>query len=235
MNKLNREKQIEVVKALVEGMSIRATVRMTGVAKNTITKLLVDLGDACELYHDEFVRNLTAKRVQCDEIWSFVGAKDKSADPDKRANGEVGSIWTWTAIDADSKLIVSWLVGGRDGYYAHEFMQDVASRISNRVQLTTDGHGVYFGAVDKAFTGGIDYAMLVKKYGPSYNATPEARYSPATCLGAARKHQTLGMTPAMKAGLADHVWSIGEIVDLAEQMRFDNAVTKSQNKKVEIN
>lgn len=187
MNKLNREKQIEVVKCLVEGNSIRSTSRITNVARNTVAKLILDLGEACELYHDAHVRNLTTKHVACDEIWSYVGKKDANCTPGERASGEVGSIWTWTAIDADSKLIVSWLVGGRDGEYAYAFMSDVAERLANRVQLTTDAHAVYFQAVRESFGEAVDYAMLIKKYGKSYNPTPEAHYSPAVCTGIEKK------------------------------------------------
>lgn len=181
MNQLSTEKRAAVVAALVEGNSIRSTVRMTGVAKNTVVKLLVDLGEACSMLHDQAVRNVRSRRVQCDEIWSFVGAKDKNVPAEKRGQFGIGSVWTWTAIDADSKLIVSWLVGTRDGGAAYTFMQDVASRLSNRVQLTTDGHTPYLEAVEGAFGCDIDYAQLVKIYGADPQA--ETRYSPAQCIG----------------------------------------------------
>jgi IS1 family transposase len=270
MNRLPRDKQIAVVKALVEGCSIRATVRMTGVAKNTVTNLLVDLGSACEAYQAEHLVNLPCKRVQCDEIWSFVGAKQKNVN--EGAQG-VGDVWTWTAIDADTKLIASWLVGDRGGDTAHSFISDLAGRLASRVQLTTDGHKVYLNAIENAFGNDIDYAMLVKQYGECHEGG-EVRYSPAVCTGAkkeaisgnpdpahvstsyverqnltmrmsmrrftrltnafskkvenhaaavalhfmhynfARIHQTLRVTPAMAAGVTDHVWEIGEIVDL---------------------
>lgn len=269
MNRLSKELQIRVVSALVEGNSIRATVRMTGVAKNTVVKLLLDLADACVDYHDKNVRNVRVRRLQCDEIWNFVGAKAKNASPEKKAEGW-GDTWTWTALDADTKLCVSYLVGGRDLGWAKEFMADCASRISNRVQITTDGHRAYLEAVEEAFGADIDYAQLQKIYGaPTEN---HARYSPAKCIGCdmktvsgnpdpkhvstsyverqnlsmrmsirrftrltnafskkvehhaaavalwfayynfCRVHQTLRVTPAMEAGLTDHVWTIEELL-----------------------
>ena len=186
MNKLTREKQIEVVKCLVEGNSIRSTSRITEVARNTVSKLILELGEACEQYHDEHVVNVNSKRVECDEIWSYVGKKDANCTSGELATVGVGSVWTWTAIDADSKLIVSWLVGGRDGEYAYRFMSDVASRLANRVQLTTDAHSSYFTAVREAFAGEVDYAMLVKKYGKGYEGK-DVRYSPAECTGTEKK------------------------------------------------
>jgi IS1 family transposase len=180
MNRLAKEQQIRVVAALVEGNSIRATVRMTGVAKNTVVKLLLDLADACAAYHNRSVRNLKVRRLQCDEIWNFVGAKAKNATPERKAEGW-GDTWTWTALDADTKLCVSYLVGGRDLSWATEFMVDCADRISNRVQITTDGHKAYMEAVETAFGADVDYAQLQKIYGaPAENHT---RYSPATCIG----------------------------------------------------
>ena len=180
MNRLSTPKRIAVVSALVEGCSIRATVRMTGVAKNTISKLLLDLGAACDNYQDETLRNLPCRRLQCDEIWSFVGAKDKNIPAGQERFGR-GSVWTWTAIDADTKLIPSWLVGTRDAASAYEFMMDLAGRLRWRMQLTTDGHKPYLGAVEDAFGGQIDYATLQKLYGSDPEA--EKRYSPAKCLG----------------------------------------------------
>jgi IS1 family transposase len=272
MNRLTTAKRVAVVAALVEGCSIRATVRMTGVAKNTIAKLLLELGDACSRYQDEHLRDLNCLRLQCDEIWSFVGAKDKNVPTERIGEFGIGSVWTWTCIDADSKLIPSWRVSTRDGGAAYEFMLDVASRMRNRVQLTTDGHAPYLTAVEDAFGGDIDYATLVKLYGADPNA--ERRYSPAVCIGCESKvvsgnpnpkhintsyverqnltmrmsmrrftrltnafskkvenhaaavalyfmfynfgriHQTLRVTPAMAAGVSDHVWSIEEIVGL---------------------
>src|ERR1700674_359989 len=147
MNKLTNERRAKVVRCLVEGNSIRATVRMTGVAKNTITKLLVDLGEACAEHHMATVVEVPSRRIQCDEIWSFCHSKQKNVPADRRDEFGVGNVWTWTAIDADSKLCVSWLVGDRDIDTAREFMEDVAQRLQYRVQLTTDGHRPYLQAV----------------------------------------------------------------------------------------
>jgi IS1 family transposase len=180
MNKLTTAKRAAVVAALVEGCSIRATVRLTGVAKNTVAKLLVDLGAACTRYQDEVLRNLPCKRLQCDEIWSFVGGKDKNLSQEKLEQG-LGSVWTWTAICADTKLCVSWLVGSRDAGSAYTFMMDVASRLRSRVQLTTDAYRPYLSAVEDAFGADIDYATLQKLYGSDPEA--EKRYSPAKCIG----------------------------------------------------
>ena len=181
LNKLSPAKRVQIVSALVEGNSIRATCRMTDTAKGTVLKLLVDLGRACEDYQRQTLVNLKCQRIQCDEIWSFVGAKSKNVPEEKRQRAGLGDIWTWTALDADSKLIVSWFVGGRDAGSAHVFMNDVASRIAGRVQLTTDGHHTYLTAVSEAFRGAIDYAMLVKVYGEPAN--PDKKYSPAECKG----------------------------------------------------
>ena len=182
MNKLSPAKQAAVVAALVEGNSIRATVRMTGVAKNTVVKLLVELGAACGEYQRTKLVNLRSRRIQCDEIWSFVYAKDKNAKPAMKADGKGGDFWTWTAMDADSKLIVSWLIGPRDPGYAHAFMTDVASRLASRVQLTSDGLRLYMTAVEDAFGTDVDYAMLVKLYGEAQEPS-HTRYSPASCTG----------------------------------------------------
>lgn len=183
MNKLSFADRARVLHLLCEGSSIRAITRVTGASKNTVTKLLIDAGKACSAYHDERVRGVASRRIQCDEIWSFTYAKAKNVATAKAAPEEAGDTWTWTTLDADSKLIVSWLVGGRDSEYAMAFMDDLRSRLANRVQLTTDGHKAYLEAVEGAFGGDIDYAMLVKLYG----AAPEAfkgRYSPAECIGA---------------------------------------------------
>jgi IS1 family transposase len=272
MNNLPLDKRTAVVAALVEGNSIRATCRMTGVAKGTVLKLLVDLGRACERYQRETLVNLKCKRIQCDEIWAFCYAKERNLPERMRGLPGVGDVWTWTAMDADTKLVVSWLIGGRDAGYATEFIGDLASRLANRIQLTTDGYRAYLDAVEGAFGSDIDYAMLVKLYGEAPQT--EARYSPPTCLGArkeiingfperryistsfaerqnlnmrmsmrrftrltnafskkienleaavalhfmyynfARVHQTLRITPAMEAGVTDHVWSLAEIVAL---------------------
>ncbi|HUW13328.1 MAG TPA: IS1 family transposase [Anaerolineae bacterium] len=274
MNQLSSERRAAVVRCLVEGNSIRATVRMTGAAKNTVAKLLVDLGRACADYQDKALQGLTSKRVQCDEIWSFVGCKQKTLPKEQRKQLGRGDVWTWTALDADTKLMICWLVGPHDVSAAHAFIADLASRLANRVQLTTDGNSMYVVAVDGTFGDQIDYGMLVKRYGADPHA--EKRYSPAVCLAAdrveikgqpdqahistsyverqnltmrmqmrrftrltnafskklenhacaialhfmhynfARVHQTLKTTPAMAAGVADHVWSVEEIVGLLD-------------------
>jgi len=179
MNRLPVEKRAAILGLLVEGNSLRATSRLADVSINTVTKLLVGLGEACAEYHDLNVRNVRSQRVQCDEIWCFVGAKAKNVTPEKQAQGW-GDTWTWTALDADSKLCLSYRIGGRDGAIAFEFMQDLASRLANRVQLTTDGHRVYLNAVEDAFGSDIDYAMLVKIYGA--DSANDSRYSPAECI-----------------------------------------------------
>jgi len=271
MRLLDATTRARVISALVEGCSIRATCRMTGVAKGTVLKLLADLGAACRAYHDANVRGGRSQRVQCDEIWAFSGAKDKNVLPDEQRFG-LGSVWTWTALDADSKLMVSYHVGTRDAGCAYEFMTDLASRLMGRIQLTTDGHKAYINAVSDAFGCDIDYAMLVKLYGET-PAGP-GRYSPPACIGIemrpimgnpdadhvstsyverqnltmrmgmrrftrltnafskkcanlehavslhfmhynfCRVHQTLRVTPAMAAGLTDHVWELGELIAL---------------------
>ena len=273
MNRLSPAKRTQIIAALVEGNSIRATCRMTGAAKGTVIKLLRDIGQACIEYQDKNVRGLTSRRVQCDEIWAFCHAKAKNVPAEKKGQFGYGDVWTWTAIDADSKLCISWCIGGRDSYTGMAFMQDVARRLAQRVQLTTDGHGVYLDAVERAFGQNIDYAMLVKIYGAGAD-DDDRQYSPAACYGAeprpvtgkpdpkhistsyverqnltmrmsmrrftrltnafskkvenlghavalhfvyynfCRKHMTLGMTPAMAAGLSDHEWSIEELVGL---------------------
>jgi len=181
-NILNTEKRAQILSMLVEGMSMRSVSRITGVSINTVSKLLVDAGNACAAYHDETVRDVKAARVQCDEIWSFVGAKQKNVKTMKEPVAGAGDMWTWTALDADSKLIVSYLVGGRGGDYALAFMDDVAARLANRVQMTTDGHKAYLEAVEGAFGCDVDYAQLVKIYGNSPDNF-KGRYSPAECTG----------------------------------------------------
>jgi IS1 family transposase len=273
MSRLSTAQRVQVVSALVEGNSIRSTCRMTGIAKGTVLSLLADLGKVCADYHDEHVRNVAAKRIQCDEVWSFCYGKDKNVSDEKKAQG-AGSLWTWTALDADSKLIVSYLCGGRDAAWARSFMKDVAARLTTRVQITTDGHKAYIEAVEGAFGMDVDYALLIKLYGSP--SQPDTRYSPGVCIGTescivsgnpdpahistsyverqnltmrmsmrrftrltnafskkvenhehmlaiyflyynfCRVHQTLRVTPAMEAGIADHVWSIGEIVTLLD-------------------
>lgn len=276
MNKLDTQTRVQIVKALVDGVGVNATCRMTGAAKHTVLKLLAELGEACAKYHDQHVRNLNTRKVQCDEIWSFCYAKQKNVPAEKAGQFGYGDVWTWTALDADSKLIISYMLGLRDGGYATEFMNDVAHRLANRVQLTTDGLKAYLDAVEDAFGGcaGVDYAQLVKIYGAE--RAGEARYSPPVCIGAKREeicgmpdsrhistsyversnlsmrmgmrrftrltnahskkienhahaialyfmhynycklHSTLRVTPAMQAGLTDHVWEIEELLALID-------------------
>jgi IS1 family transposase len=182
MNKLSNDDRAKIIHLLCEGMSIRAITRLTGASKNTVAKLLIDAGKACAAYHDANVRNVKASRVQVDEIWSFTYAKQKNVAAAKAAPDHAGDTWTWTAIDADSKMIVSYLVGGRDAEYAMWFMDDLASRLANRVQLTSDGHKSYLQAVEGAFGCDVDYAMLVKMYG-NVGGSEQRRYSPAECTG----------------------------------------------------
>jgi IS1 family transposase len=189
-NVLSTVKRVQIVSALVEGCGIRATARMANVSKDTVMKLWREIGEACIRYQDETFRNLTCKRLQVDEIWSFVYAKAKNVPAEKAGQFGVGDVWTFTAIDADTKLMPSFLVGSRDSGCATEFMQDLASRLVNRVQLTTDGHKMYLAAVEDAFAGGIDFAQLVKIYGTAPEG-PEVRYSPAECIGA-EKHAVTG-------------------------------------------
>lgn len=191
MNRLSTAKRIQVISALVEGCSIRSTCRMTGVSKATVMKLLAQIGEVCLDYQDEHLRGLTCQRVQCDEIWSFVGAKRKSVQQGARGEGD---IWTWTSLDADTKLIISWLVGDRDADAASDFMHDLAGRIVNRTQLTTDGHSVYLQAVIDNFGPLVDYAQLVKMYGDDRRSKnpSEAKYSPPECVGC-NKYARIGM------------------------------------------
>lgn len=183
MNKLDAQTRSQILHLLVEGQSIRAITRLTGVSKNTVAKLLSDAGAVCAEYQDCALRNLTSRRIQVDEIWSFTYAKQKNVAAAKTAPDFAGDTWTWTAIDADTKLVISWLVGGRDSGYAMAFMDDLAKRLANRVQLTSDGHKAYLEAVEGAFGGDIDYAMLIKLYGNAPE-TAKGRYSPAVCTGA---------------------------------------------------
>jgi IS1 family transposase len=185
MNKLHTSKRAEVLRCLVEGNSIRATVRITGAAKDTVTKLLIDAGRACSSYQDRTLRNLCCKRLQLDEIWSFVYAKQKNVPTAKAAPPGAGDVWTWVAIDADTKLVPSWYVGNRDAEAAREFVGDLASRLAGRVQVTSDGLRLYLDAVEDAFGADVDFSQLVKVYGEAPEA--EKRYSPAVCV-AATKH-----------------------------------------------
>jgi IS1 family transposase len=188
MNKLSPERRAAVIRCLVEGNSLRSTVRITGAAKNTVTKLLVELGHACWEYQNQALRGLRSKRVQCDEIWSFVGCKEGNLPETKRGEFGVGDVWTWTAMDADTKLMICWQVGERDAATAYDLISDLESRLADRVQLTTDGLRIYLTAVEEVFGADIDFAQLVKIYGP--DAAGEKRYSPAVCLGADRTRIT---------------------------------------------
>ncbi|MHB8131971.1 MAG: IS1 family transposase [Mobilitalea sp.] len=275
MNRLSIERRARIIGCLVEGNSLRATARMTDTAINTVVKLLVDSGKACSEYQDKALRNLNkCKRLQCDEIWSFCYSKEKNVPEDKKGQFGYGDVWTFTAICADTKLVPSWMVGSRDLETAEIFINDLASRLSHRVQLTTDGLKVYLEPVEGAFGGDIDYARLVKLYGESPEAKMQKRYSPAKYTGShkevvfgnpegkhistsyverqnltmrmsmrrftrltnafskkvenlahavalhfmyynfARIHKTLRVTPAMEAGISDHLWSLEEIADL---------------------
>jgi len=182
MKQLSTSDRAQILHLLCEGMSIRAVCRTTGVAKNTVAKLLRDVGKVCAAYHDEHVRNLTSKRIQVDEAWAFVYAKQKNVAAAKAAPEGAGDVWTWVAMDADTKFVAGYFVGGRDGECAMWFMDDVAKRLANRVQLTSDGHKAYLEAVEGAFGADIDYAQLVKIYGASPEST-KGRYSPAECTG----------------------------------------------------
>lgn len=185
MNKLSLQKRAQIIGLLVEGNSMRATSRLVDCSINTVTKLLVDIGYACAFYQNEIIRNVESKRVQCDEIWSFCYSKEKNVAPEHKGVLGHGDAYTWTAIDADTKLAISWLVGRRDGECAEIFIGDLASRLAGRIQLTTDGHGPYLGAVEKVFGGAIDYAMLVKVYGEESQG--QKRYSPAAFVGAEKR------------------------------------------------
>jgi IS1 family transposase len=188
MNKLDREARARILHLLCEGQSIRAVTRLTGASKNTVTKLVVDAGHACTEYQDRVLRNLTSQRVQVDEIWNFVYAKNDNVKEAKAAPKDAGDVWTWTAIDADTKLLVSWLVADRKIESAVMFMDDLKERLANRVQLTSDGHRPYLTAVDTVFGDDVDYAMLQKIYGAEPQG--EKRYSPAKCIGAKKREIT---------------------------------------------
>jgi len=281
MNRLSRAERATIIRALVEGNSIRSTARMTGAARNTITTLLVQLGTACAAYQDRKLRYLTSDRIECDEIWAFCYAKAKNVPEDHRGEFGFGDVWTWTAIDPDTKLVPSWLVGLRDPDDARTFIADLRSRLAGRVQITTDGHQPYVAAIEAEFGQDVDYAMLIKQYGvePSLDGSPTARrYSPNRVTSEevrivagnperdlistsiverqnltmrmgmrrftrltngfskkvenhaamvslhfmhynfARPHMALSKrtTPAMAAGVADHVWTAEEIAALLD-------------------
>ena len=197
MNKLDTAKRVHILHMLVEGMSMRATARIAGVSINTVSKLLVEAGEACAAHHDESVREVHARRVQCDEIWSFCYAKEKNVARAKKAPAGAGDVWTWTALDGDTKMILAYEVGDRSGATAIEFMDDLRARLANRVQLTTDGHRAYLEAVEGAFGGDVDYAQLVKLYGAlDAGKSAARRYSPAECTGIIKRRVEGNPNPA---------------------------------------
>lgn len=193
MNKLSREQRAQVINCLIEGCSIRSTVRMTGVSKKTVMRLVVEVGDVCARYQDEVFRNLPCKRIQVDELWAFVYCKEKNVTADiKEKNSKAGDVWLWVAMDADTKLVPSWLLGGRDAGYAFQFISDLQCRLANRVQLTSDGHRSYLNAVEDAFGSEIDYGMLVKVYTEgNAGEGAERKYSPGECCHT-RKEKMIG-------------------------------------------